>query len=95
MDLEKVDEKTQVARIAHTVGENKRVLIIEEAKKRNIRVLNAGVKKAPETELPLEPLPEAATAEVTPESKEEPAKPKKKAPKKTTTKKRKSRKETE
>lgn len=92
-DLEKVDAKVQVARIAHTVGENKRVLIIEEAKKKNIRILNAGVKKTPEAEVPPEPVPEAATAEVKPES-EKSTKPKQKA-RKATTKKRKSRKDTE
>ena len=92
-DLEKVDAKVQVARIAHTVGEKKRVLIIEEAKKKSIRILNAGVKKAPEAEVPPEPVPEAATAEVKPES-EKSTKPKQKA-RKATTKKRTSRKDTE
>jgi hypothetical protein len=47
-DLEKIDGKTQAARIAHTVGENKRVQIIDQAKKANIRVLNPGVKKEAE-----------------------------------------------
>ena len=44
-DLEKIDPKVQVAKIAHTVGENKRLLILDEAEKRNIRVLNPGPKK--------------------------------------------------
>ena len=52
-DLEGIDSKTQAARIAHTVGENKRVQIVDEAKKANIRILNPGLKKpaeiAPET----------------------------------------------
>ena len=71
-DLEKVDGKTQVARIAHTVGESKRVLIIDEAKKRDIRILNPGLKKAPEAEAA--PTAEAPAKEATPETKEETSK---------------------
>jgi len=44
-DLEKIDPKVQVGRIAHAVGENKRLLIVGEAERRNIRILNAGPKK--------------------------------------------------
>jgi hypothetical protein len=58
-DLEHIDPKTQVARIAHTVGENKRVQILEEAKKANIRVLNPGPKK------PVEVVPEVVTEPTT------------------------------
>jgi len=47
-DLEHMDPKTQAARIAHPVGENKRMQILDLAKKANIRVLNPGVKKEPE-----------------------------------------------
>jgi large subunit ribosomal protein L32e len=65
-DLEGIDPNTHVAKIAHTVGENKRVLIIEEAKKRSIRVLNPGLKKAPEQVAP-EPKPEETPAETTSE----------------------------
>lgn len=56
-DLEGIDSKTQAARIAHTVGENKRVQIVDEAKKANIRILNPGLKKPAETvpEIPAEP----------------------------------------
>jgi large subunit ribosomal protein L32e len=73
-DLENLDSKTQVARIAHTVGESKRVLILEEAKKRDIRILNPRPKKAPEAEAA--PTPEAPPTEPTQEPKaEEPAKP--------------------
>ena len=73
-DLENLDSKTQVARIAHTVGESKRVLILEEAKKRDIRILNPRPKKAPEVEAA--PTPEAPPTEATQEAKtEEPAKP--------------------
>jgi hypothetical protein len=68
-DLENVDPKTQVARIAHTVGENKRVLILEEAKKTNIRVLNPGLKKP--TEVVPEVVPEPTPTEPTPETEEE------------------------
>jgi hypothetical protein len=88
--LENVDANTQVARIAHTVGENKRVLIVEEAKKRSIRILNPGLKKAPEPEIVPEPSTEVAPTEAPPETKEKAAEPEKKARKKTGTKKRKS-----
>ncbi len=54
-DLEGIDSKTQAARIAHTVGENKRVQIVDEAKKANIRILNPGLKK------PAEIIPETVT----------------------------------
>ncbi len=69
-DLEKVDAKTQVARIAHTVGENKRVQILEQAKKTSIRILNPGLKK------PAEVVPEVtpeAGPEATPGTGREPA----------------------
>jgi len=64
-DLEKLDPKTQAARIAHTVGENKRVQILEDAKKANIRVLNPGLKKPAEAlpEVPPEPVTETEKAE--------------------------------
>ncbi|MGD0424629.1 MAG: 50S ribosomal protein L32e [Candidatus Bathyarchaeia archaeon] len=44
-DLEQIDPKIYVARIAHTVGENKRLLILDEAQRRGIHVLNPGPKK--------------------------------------------------
>jgi len=56
VDLEHIDPKTQAARIAHTVGESKRVQILDQAKKANIRVLNPGVKKEAAV------IPEAAPA---------------------------------
>ncbi|HXZ90382.1 MAG TPA: 50S ribosomal protein L32e [Candidatus Dormibacteraeota bacterium] len=59
-DLEGVDPKTQAVRIAHTVGERKRVDILDQAKKANIRVLNPGPKKEPEV------TPEVTTTEPTP-----------------------------
>ena len=73
-DLLGLDPKLQVARIAHTVGENKRVQIIDEAKKANIRVLNPGLKKPAEAlpEVPAEPtVGEPTPSEATPETKEE------------------------
>jgi large subunit ribosomal protein L32e len=81
-DLSKVDPKTQGVRIAHTVGENKRVLILEEAKKTSIKILNPSHKKAAEptvteTQVPAEEA--EPTSEVEPETKnareEEPQEP--------------------
>ncbi len=92
IDLEKLDPDKQVARIAHTVGENKRVLILEEAKKRSIRILNHGLKKPPEPEITPEPAPEAVPAESPSGAKEETAPPE--TGNATVTKKRKSRKST-
>jgi hypothetical protein len=57
-DLEQIDPKIHVARIAHTVGENKRLLIVDEAERRGIHLLNPGPKKE-------------ATSTVTPTSEEE------------------------
>jgi large subunit ribosomal protein L32e len=59
-DLEGIDSNTQAARIAHTVGENKRVQILEDAKKANIRILNPGLKK------PAEIVPETVTEPTAP-----------------------------
>jgi large subunit ribosomal protein L32e len=47
-DLFTVDPRAQAARIAHTVGKRKRALIIAEAKKLNVKILN--VKVSAETE---------------------------------------------
>jgi len=47
-DLSKIDTNTQAARIAHTVGKRKRALIIAEAKKLNIKILNVKVSAVPE-----------------------------------------------
>ena len=46
-DLEGTDPKIYVARIAHNVGENKRLLILDEAERRGIHILNPGPKKEP------------------------------------------------
>ena len=47
-DLSAVDINTQAARIAHRVGKRKRIDIISEAKKLNIKILN--IKVSPEAE---------------------------------------------
>lgn len=91
-DLGSLDPKLHVGRIAHTVGEKKRVQILEEAKKANIRILNPGLKKP--TEVVAEAAPEPTTTEPTRETKEMEKKeakpagqtPKKKAKPKTTRK---------
>jgi large subunit ribosomal protein L32e len=91
-DLDKLDANTQVARIAHTVGERKRVTIVEEAKKKDIRILNPGLKKAPELEPVPEPEREATPTETQPTTEEKAPEAEKRTRKKSTTKKRKSRK---
>ncbi len=50
-EVSQIDPKTQVARIAHTVGMRKRALIIAEAKKKKVVLLNAKeVKEVEEAE---------------------------------------------
>jgi large subunit ribosomal protein L32e len=89
-DLSKIDPNTQAARIAHTVGKRKRALIIAEAKKLNLKILN--FKASPEAEKKEEEVTEGEEKEQEPteeaaeekEVKTEEKKPKKeKAPKKT------------
>ena len=81
-DLSTVDPNTQAARIAHTVGKRKRALIIAEAKKLNIKILN--FKASPETEKKEEEASEGEEQTEEPAVAEEEKKPKKKkAPKKT------------
>ena len=74
-DLSTIAPDTQAARIAHTVGKRKRALIIAEAKKLNIKILNFKVTAEPEKE-------EAAETEKKPKKEKAPkktkAKPKKK-----------------
>ncbi len=85
-DLENLDPKVHAGMIAHTVGENKRVQILDEAKKVNIRILNPGPKKPAEAgpEVAAKPTP-AEPAEPTPETKktaeEDQAKPSEQEPK--------------
>jgi large subunit ribosomal protein L32e len=48
-DLDDVDPKTQVARIAHTVGAKKRVEIFTRAEEKGVRILNPrGMREAEE-----------------------------------------------
>jgi hypothetical protein len=80
-DLEKIDSKVQAARIAHTVGENKRLLILSEAERRSIRVLNPGPKKV-EPGVTQEQTTTESKGDKEPENAVEPT-PKKKTGKKT------------
>jgi len=45
-DLEKIDSKTQIVTIAHSVGERKRIAIMERAQALELTVANPRVKKA-------------------------------------------------
>jgi hypothetical protein len=49
--LEGIDPKTQVARIAHTVGKRKKARILAEAKKKRIFILNVKEALPKKTEL--------------------------------------------
>ena len=51
-DLEKINAKTQIVKISHTVGERNRIAIMERAQALELTVANPGLKK-----------PEAAPAE--------------------------------
>jgi len=90
-DLSAIDPATQAVRIAHTVGKRKRALIIAEAKKLEIKILN--IKVSPETEEETEEeeaevegeeaeVEEAEKEQETEEAEEEKPKPKKETPKK-------------
>jgi large subunit ribosomal protein L32e len=46
-EISRVDPKTQAARIAHTVGKRKRLQMIEEAKIRNVYILNVRISDNP------------------------------------------------
>lgn len=74
-NLSAIDPNTQAARIAHTVGKRKRAIIIEEAEKLNIKVLNMKLAKEAE-ESPEEGKEEAETEEA--EEVKEPKKAEKK-----------------
>jgi large subunit ribosomal protein L32e len=53
-DLEKINAKTQIIKIAHAVGERKRIAIMERAQALELTVANPGLKKpeaAPTEEL--------------------------------------------
>jgi large subunit ribosomal protein L32e len=76
-----VDPNTHAIRIAHTVGRKKRAVIIAEAKRLNIKILNVRV-----TAKEVKPEAETAEAEETPETQEEKPQAKKEKPKKATKK---------
>jgi large subunit ribosomal protein L32e len=80
--LSLIDPNTQAARLSHTVGKRKRALIISEAKKLGIKILNLKVSK--ETEKKTEEVegeaPEVAAEELKVEKAEK--KPKKETKKK-------------
>jgi large subunit ribosomal protein L32e len=62
-DLEKINAKTQIVKISHTVGERNRIAIMERAQALELTVANPGLKKpeaAPTEELIVkEPEPKA------------------------------------
>jgi large subunit ribosomal protein L32e len=68
-ELSKIDPNTEAARLAHTVGKRKRALIIAEAKKLNIKLLN--FKVSPEAEKKEEETEAAEGEEQTEEQKTE------------------------
>jgi len=80
-EISKVNVETQVARIAHTVGKKKRVLIIAEARKLGVTVLNAKEVKEPVKE-EAETKPEETTSNSKKDNSEnaEKEKPKKSKP---------------
>ena len=79
--LEKIDQKTQAIRIAHTVGKRKRAKIITEARKRKITILN--LKEVKEEKELVEKKEEEEKLEKKEETKEaETEKPKQKKTKK-------------
>ena len=89
--LSTIDPNTQAVRIAHTVGKRKRAMIIAEAKKMNLKILNVKVSKKTEveegeetegTEAEQKEEMETTEEETTKKEKKKP-KEKKKAPKKT------------
>jgi len=88
--LSKIDPSAQAVRLAHTIGKRKRALIVAEAKKLNVKILN--FKFSPETEETKEGTAEGE--EQTEEEKEPEAKKEEKPKKEDKTKKEKSSKKT-
>jgi large subunit ribosomal protein L32e len=69
-DLEKVNAKTQIVKISHTVSERNRIAIMERAQALELRVANPGLKKpeaAPTEELVVKE-PESTETEEEPKS---------------------------
>ncbi len=69
-DLSAVDPNTQAVRIAHRVGRRNRALIIAEAKKLNLKILNVKVSAAPKKKEGEEEEAEEKTTEETEEEAE-------------------------
>ena len=67
-DLSTVDPNTQAVRIAHRVGRRNRALIIEEAKKLNVKILNVRVSAKAEKKEGEEEEAEEKTTEETKEA---------------------------
>ena len=91
-DVSKLESTTQAARIAHTVGKRKRALIIAEAKKLNVKILNVKVTVEPEAKKEVaeggevtEEQPQTEETVKAEEVKEEKLKKKEKAPRKAIT----------
>ena len=86
--LSTIDSNTQAARISHTVGKRKRALIIAEAKRLSIKILNLKVSKEikEKTEVAAEGEAPEAEAEEQKEEKKPKKKPKEKVPKQAKTK---------
>jgi large subunit ribosomal protein L32e len=85
-----INPETQAARISHTVGKRKRALIISEAKRLEIKILNFKIAKETEeqTEAGAEgEMPEAEEPTLKKEEKKPKKEPKKKAPKQNKSKK--------
>jgi large subunit ribosomal protein L32e len=76
-ELDTVNATIQAARIAHTVGKKKRLLILEEAKKKKIRILNPGIQETVE-ETGVAPEGEEQVVETEEAKKTEPKKPSRK-----------------
>jgi large subunit ribosomal protein L32e len=83
-DLSRIDPNTQAARIAHTVGKRKRALVIAEAKKLNIKILNLKVTKEAEEKAEETENEENEAKVEEPKEQKEKKKPKKETKKKTT-----------
>jgi large subunit ribosomal protein L32e len=80
-ELTKINPVTQVARIAHTVGKKKRVEIIAEARKLNLRIVNVKeVKEPAKEEATPEDAKEKSAEKKAPVKKEKKKEPKPKKP---------------
>ena len=65
-DLDKLDPKTYVARIGHTVGEKKRVVILDRARELEIKLVNPRVPRREETLRETEPVTKPSESEESP-----------------------------